>query len=61
MLYPWRFVRKRGGGWWCGEGERPNGGGCGEVVSELLDETVWACWSLLSLKKRRAGSAGDDI
>ena len=36
-------------------------GGCGEVEREVAPDAFWDCCSLFSLKKRRAGSAGEDI
>ena len=43
-----------------GDGEEANGG-CGDVLRELFADACCDCWSLLSLKKSSAGSAGDDI
>ena len=53
-----------GGGWNIGGGEmglvEDSRDGCGETEAEYEWEFC-ACWSLLSLKYNRVGSAGDDI
>lgn len=58
MLCPCLFCNR--GRSWLGDGERLMGG-CGEVEREVFPDAFWDCCSLLSLKKRRAGSAGEEI
>ena len=60
MLWPCLFCRR--GGSWLGDGERLRlRGGCGEVEREVDPDAFWDCCNLFSLKKRRAGSAGEEI